>query len=110
MRQVVDIHNGLVDQLCRAGERAWSEASELPGTHSSTVSLRRKASTDSTHVDGRRDSLLSAYREEVPGAGTNSENVKKYLELVIGFSAGMADWMVASKRYVVSSGERPKAQ
>ena len=109
MCQVVDIHNGLVDQLCRAGERAWSEASELPGTRSPTVSLRRKASTDSTHVDGRRDSLLSAYREEVPGAGANSENVK-YLELVIGFSAGMVDWMVASKRYVVSSGERPKAQ
>ena len=101
------MHNDLVDSLCRAGERAWSETLELrpPPTPTRTFlsidGLRRKVSAVSVRADYHRDSLLSTRRQDTPGAGADNENVRKYLELVIGFSAGMADWMAASKRYAV---------
>jgi hypothetical protein len=104
MRRVVEMHNELVDQLCYCGERFWSETFELPPLltppRTGLPDLGHKSSAGSVRADYHRDSLLSTRRQEVPDDSDN-DNVRKYLELVIGFSAGMADWMVASKRYVV---------
>ncbi|CUS14158.1 unnamed protein product [Tuber aestivum] len=79
------------------------------GNHFCTTSNHSGSAASSLKTgDGRgdnRDSLLSTRR---PGtacstvAATGSdENLRKYLELAVGFSAGMASWMVDSRRYVV---------
>ncbi|KAG0643342.1 hypothetical protein HOY80DRAFT_463053 [Tuber brumale] len=76
--------------------------------HYSTTSISSwSASSLRAGGDGggdNRDSLLSTRR---PGtacsatAGASSENLRKYLELAVGFSTGMASWMIDSRRYVV---------
>ncbi|CAZ85945.1 unnamed protein product [Tuber melanosporum] len=77
--------------------------------HFSTTSVSSWSVASSLRAGGdgvgdNRDSLLSTRR---PGtgcsatAGTSSENLRKYLELAVGFSTGMASWMVDSRRYVV---------
>ncbi|RPA93080.1 hypothetical protein L873DRAFT_1707236 [Choiromyces venosus 120613-1] len=53
-----------------------------------------------------RDSLLSTTRRpetacSAQASAASNENLRKYLELAVGFSAGMANWMVDSRRYVV---------
>ncbi|PUU74539.1 hypothetical protein B9Z19DRAFT_1068132 [Tuber borchii] len=75
---------------------------------SATSSLRTGETAGGAGAGDNRDSLLSTRRpgtacSTMGGATTDSstENLRKYLELVVGFSAGMANWMVDSRRYVV---------
>ena len=86
----------------------FSTLSNDSSSWSATSSLRTGGETVGGAAGDNRDSLLSTRRpgtacSTMGGATTNSstENLRKYLELVVGFSAGMANWMVDSRRYVV---------
>lgn len=92
MKDVIRMHNRLVLHLSTYSERAWVELSTpqpitVPSSPTGVASFR---------PDSRKDSVLSQRRQSLP-----EDNVRKYLELVIGFANGMANWMMVSKRYVV---------
>lgn len=111
MKDVISMHNELVQHLSCYGERAWTESLQVqnppladvsdflaPPTMPFSNGSVFGASAITLWPDFRRGSVMSDQRR----GSTPDDNIRKYLELVTGFANGMANWMVVSKRYAVS--------
>lgn len=109
MKDVIGMHNELVQHLSAYGERAWNESLNAPNSPLADVSDFLApptlpfgnagifgASSVTLWPDFRKDSRLDQRRGSAP-----DDNVRKYLELVMGFANGLANWMVVSKRDAV---------
>lgn len=101
MSRVINTHNELVRRCVQHAQLVCKEPSELlEQLDADGISPGNRRSKPREH----RPSVFSVFRNTpviVGGVKTaDKENIRRYVQLILGFANGMAMWMAISKRYM----------
>jgi len=98
MNRVVNAHNELVRRCIQHAQLVCDDPEEVlqkldyDGVGSGTSKAR---------ISLTRPSVFNIFRQPaaIEPKKANKDNIIKYVQLVLGFANGMANWMAVSKRY-----------
>lgn len=111
MKDVIGMHNELIQHLSDYGERAWIESLHSANPPLADVSDFLAPPTmpfGNASLFGASSITLWPDFRGGPGSDERrmsmpDDNIRKYLEIATGFANGMANWMMVSKRYAVDN-------
>lgn len=92
MADVTRMHNRLVESCIAHAEAAWAHPRSIPAPPDAGDP---PAGYSRPSIFGVSYGATLAQRR----GAERAENVRRYLELILGFANGMAMWMAVSKRY-----------
>ena len=96
MSRVIKTHNELVRRCVQHAQLIW----EVPSVMSDLLDAD---GVTSPGFRTPRSAVFKVFRQgqTLASKQVETENLRKYVRLILGFANGMAMWMAVSKRYMV---------